>query len=119
MATKDFLTIFPQPCLDLPILCRCVQGRQAGTSSEAVAELHRPIPVELEVAVEVTASPDLLEGQGAGATGGPQKPQNHPKLPHDQLALGGVHCNLSDPCPMSLGQGSLSMMLVARLSCRH
>ena len=88
--------------------------------AEAVAELHGSEPVEFEVAVEVAASANPLEGEGAG---GPmscaQQPQEEldPKLPHNQLAISKV---CSSPFVESSRVGRLeSMMLVARVSCRH
>ena len=61
-----------------------------------MAELHGPEPVELEVSVEVAASSDPLEGEGAsrGAMSRPQQPQNQPKWSHDnQLGMGMVVCS--------------------------
>ena len=84
-----------------------------------MAELHGPEPVELEVSVEVAASPDPLEGERAGGMGGPQKPKNHPQLSHYQLAMGNAGSFLAGPFVESTGDGSAAMMLMARLSCRH
>ena len=61
-----------------------------------MAELHGPEPVELEVSVEVAASSDPLEGEGAsrGTMGCPQQPQNQPKWSHNnQLGMGMVVCS--------------------------
>ena len=59
--------------------------------AEAVAELHGPEPVELEVAVEVAASANPLEGEGArGSMSRPQQPENDPNLSHNQLTMSKV-----------------------------
>ena len=85
--------------------------------AEAVAELHGSEPVEFEVAVEVAASANPLEGEGAGGSmSRPQQPQNHPKLSHNQLTMSKV---CSSPLVEWSRVGSRSMLLVARLSCRH